>query len=182
MISQEYKNQIKELHESDKSWGNRVRIPETIIKFIKEKNIKSILDYGCGKGNLVRELKKQFPNLQVYGWDPSTHDFSEFPEYADMIVSTDVLEHVEPEFIDHTLNFLKSKSKVMYHLIACYPAVAILPDGRNAHLIVESPDWWKNKFLKNNLNIIFEKTKDQIEKRKVGNMRIVEYEVVTEVL
>jgi hypothetical protein len=33
--------------------------------------------------------------------------------------------------------------------IACYPAKKHLPDGRNAHLIIESPDWWRTKILSN---------------------------------
>jgi hypothetical protein len=34
----------------------------------------------------------------------------------------------------------------MYHLIACYPSKKFLPDGRNAHLIIEKPEYWRNKF------------------------------------
>jgi hypothetical protein len=33
--------------------------------------------------------------------------------------------------------------------IACYPAKKHLPDGRNAHLIVESPAWWREQLLAN---------------------------------
>jgi len=31
--------------------------------------------------------------------------------------------------------------------IACYHAKKHLPDGRNAHLIVESPEWWRDKIV-----------------------------------
>jgi hypothetical protein len=30
-------------------------------------------------------------------------------------------------------------------LIACHPAKKGLSDGRNAHLIIEQPEWWKQK-------------------------------------
>jgi hypothetical protein len=41
--------------------------------------------------------------------------------------------------------------------IACYPAKKHLPDGRNAHLIVESPDWWRKQLLTNmNVTIVKE--------------------------
>jgi hypothetical protein len=33
--------------------------------------------------------------------------------------------------------------------IACYPAKKYLPDGRNAHLIVELPEWWRKQLLAN---------------------------------
>ena len=36
---------------------------------------------------------------------------------------------------------------MFYHLIACSPAKLILPDGRNAHLIVEDDRWWRQRFL-----------------------------------
>jgi cyclopropane fatty-acyl-phospholipid synthase-like methyltransferase len=181
MITNQYKNQITALHKNDKAWGDRVKIPNLIISCIQEKNIKSILDFGCGKGNLVNSLKLKFPELEITGYDPSFHNIDKIENKVDMIISTDVLEHVEPEFIDNTISFLKSKTNIcMYHLIACYPAVAVLPDGRNAHLIVEDPSWWRNKLLENELKISYEKIKDQVERRKVGNMRIIEYEVIVE--
>ena len=35
--------------------------------------------------------------------------------------------------------------KVAFLVIACRPANRHLDDGRNAHLIVEPPDWWLKK-------------------------------------
>jgi hypothetical protein len=32
--------------------------------------------------------------------------------------------------------------KALYLVIATRPANAVLPDGRNAHLLVRSADWW----------------------------------------
>jgi hypothetical protein len=61
-------------------------------------------------------------------------------------MSFDVLEHVEPTFINDTLSDLKNRcNKIMHHVIACHPAKRVLNDGRNAHLIIENPDWWKIK-------------------------------------
>jgi hypothetical protein len=67
-----------------------------------------------------------------------------------------VLEHIEPEYLDETLKYLSTKSKYIYHLIALSPAKLILSDGRNAHLILESKEWWRQKFLDLNYNIIKE--------------------------
>jgi hypothetical protein len=56
------------------------------------------------------------------------------------------LEHVEPEMIDSTLKIINTLfTKSAFLLIASYPAKKSLPDGRNAHLIIESFDWWKTK-------------------------------------
>ncbi len=45
--------------------------------------------------------------------------------------------------------------KYQYHLIACHPAKT-LSDGRNAHLIIENPDWWKVKMIDPRWKIIHE--------------------------
>ena len=59
---------------------------------------------------------------------------------------------------DHLpLEFLKEKSNKFYHLIALAPSRVTLPDGRNAHLILKSKDWWRNKFVKLGYTITFEK-------------------------
>ena len=106
----------------------------------------TLLDFGCGKGNMVLTLKEKYPNIKVYGFDPGMESFDALPESVDMIFSFDVLEHIEPELLDETIvDLARRTNKVMYHLIACHPAKKNLSDGRNAHLIVENPGWWKQK-------------------------------------
>lgn len=146
--TKEYADSLKKLHEG-KAFGNRANIPDEVIRCINEYNVQSILDFGCGKGNVVAALKEKFPNLEIYGYDPGREGFDTLPDKVDMIISTDVLEHVEPELLDETLRDLANRTnKVMYHLIACHPAKKSLQDGRNAHLIIEKPSWWQEK-LKN---------------------------------
>jgi hypothetical protein len=61
-------------------------------------------------------------------------------------VALDVLEHIEPEMLDETLKTISNLfTKSCYLIVAAYPAKKYLPDGRNAHLIIESFDWWKEK-------------------------------------
>jgi hypothetical protein len=78
-----------------------------------------------------------------------------------MLISTDVLEHIEPEFVANVLQHMDSLfTRVAYLLIATCPAKKSLPDGRNAHLIQEEPDWWRPLILENiNANIVDEKYK-----------------------
>jgi hypothetical protein len=145
-FSLEYQEQLKQLHKKSKAFGTRETIPAEIINCIEKYNVKSILDFGCGKGLVVDALKEKYPKLEVYGYDPANIDFTFFPENVDMIFSTDVLEHIEPELLEETLIELGNKTnKVMYHLIACHPAKKYLADGRNAHLIIEQPEWWGGK-------------------------------------
>jgi hypothetical protein len=56
-------------------------------------------------------------------------------------------------------------NKNAFLIIATSPAKKFLPDGRNAHLIVETPGWWKERIEKNMPGIkivhhqFFEKTR-----------------------
>jgi hypothetical protein len=109
----------------------------------------------------------QLPDKNITGYDPANAEF-DCPiddKVYDLIYSSDVLEHVEPEFIDQTLAYLSTKSKYIYHLIALSLAKLILADGRNAHLIQETPEWWKQKFIDQGYSVIkeeyFEVVKDK---------------------
>ena len=142
-LSAQYLDQLKALHR--KSFGRGSRIPEQVKKIINEDNIKTFLDFGCGKGLTSNTIRETYPNLNLYSYDPVTSPI-DLPKKVNMIYSSDVLEHVEPEHLDDTLNILfKTATQYQYHLIACHRAKKKLPDGRNAHLIIEKPDWWKKK-------------------------------------
>lgn len=157
MISNNHIEIYKKIH-AETPFGKRSKFPKYLENFISQAQPKSILDFGCGKGRLVNKIKETFPNLEAYGYDPANPEFNESLDSKrfDMIVSSDVLEHVEPEFIDETLSYLHGKSRYFYHLIACSPAKLILPDGRNAHLIIENQSWWHNKLKKHNYKILKE--------------------------
>ena len=125
---------------------------------------------------MISTLKEYFPNIQIDGFDPGNTSFQEFKkEKYDLVISTDVLEHIEPEYIDETLKFLKQKSRYFYHLIALQPSRLILPDGRNAHLILESADWWKKKFQVLDCHIMLDKrmNHEKIDKT-TGRKKIVD--------
>jgi hypothetical protein len=65
-----------------------------------------------------------------------------------MVICTDVLEHVEPSYLDEVLRNIADKTnKLAYFVICCRPAGQNLPDGRNAHLIVQPHEWWEKKLL-----------------------------------
>ncbi len=157
MISDTYKKILTDIHENT-PFGKRSKVPKHLEDFIKDVKPNTILDFGCGKGRLVDRLREDYPKITVDGYDPGNKFFDKSLDdrYVDLLISTDVLEHVEPEYIDDTLKYLSTKSKYIYHLIALSPAKLILSDGRNAHLIQESPEWWKQKFLKLNYRIIKE--------------------------
>jgi hypothetical protein len=98
-----------------------------------------VLDYGCGRGSLAEALKPH--RCQQY--DPGIPGRDVLPKPSDVVVCTDVLEHVEPDKLESVLDHLaRLTARAAYIVIATRPANAVLPDGRNAHLIVETPEWW----------------------------------------
>jgi hypothetical protein len=101
-----------------------------------------------------------------------------------MIYSSDVFEHIEPEKLDETILDLKARcSKVMYHLIACHPAKRIMDDGRNAHLIIQHPDWWRRLLTSNlHLNIVQENIIQKKANPKKGPaIDVVKYIIIAEI-
>ena len=63
-----------------------------------------------------------------------------------MVTCTDVLEHIEPKYIDNVLLHLFLLSdRIIFLNINTREANKTLPDGRNAHLIVQKGDWWIKK-------------------------------------
>lgn len=140
--SPEYTKQLEQLH-SAKSFGNATGAPPILTKFLLDHPVNSILDFGCGKGTPLDTLKSN--TMDIYSYDPITHPI-ELPESVDLVYSRDVLEHIEPEKIDSVLEKLFTiGTKYQHHFIACHPSKKALSDGRNAHLIVEDPQWWKDK-------------------------------------
>lgn len=144
METDAYKQTLAAMHQKT-GWGSSNTIPELALATIKKYQPKSLLDFGAGKGRVTEALRTQFPDIKVHGYEPS-QEGAELPERIDMTFSKDVLEHVEPDLLEYTLYDLHQRTqKVHYHLIACHKAHHYLPDGRNAHLIVETPDWWQRK-------------------------------------
>lgn len=113
--------------------------------FVSKYRPWSLVDWGCANGNLLNRVEQDFPSIQeLGGYDPGNPDYMVVPAGTyDCLVSCDVIEHFEPELLDESLKLMQSKfQRAAFLIIACYPAKKRLPDGRNAHLIVENADWW----------------------------------------
>lgn len=145
LISAEYREQNKRLHHDNLAYGvGAARHAATVLKMIDKTGCKSVLDYGCGKGYLAKEL--QFP---IWEYDPAIPGKDEAPRPADLVCCFDVLEHVEPDKLFFVLDDLKRVVlKVGYFTIHTGPAHKTLPDGRNTHLIQQNRAWWKSKLKK----------------------------------
>jgi hypothetical protein len=176
--SNDYLEELKLLH-NKKTFGTASNIPNEVKELIENQSINSILDFGAGKGLTSSALKSNY-NINVYTYDPVTFPIK-LPDQVDLVYSSDVLEHVEPNLINKTLEDLSHRAQLyQYHLIACHPAKKSLSDGRNAHLIIKPPAWWKQKI--SNLSkwkIVHEEVREWTAKVKKGPPRdIVKYIVL----
>ena len=145
LISPEYLELQKRMHEIHPTYGTSSNkwfdLGEHIFDRYKP---KSVLDYGCGKG----ELKKKFGDI-IREYDPAIEGKDAMPDVADLVVCTDVLEHIEPDKLDSVLDHIRGLArKAVIFNIHLKPAIKELPDGRNAHLIVEDAEWWKKRLGK----------------------------------
>lgn len=102
----------------------------------------SLLDYGCGKTTLANSL----PQFKITNYDPCIPRWSARPGPHDLVACTDVMEHIEPEFIDGVLDDIRSLAKkVAFFSISTRLAAKTLPDGRNTHISIHPYTWWFEK-------------------------------------
>lgn len=148
LISAEYREQNRQLHEQDEFFGSRSAKHFDSVKLLCDfVGSKNVLDYGCGKGSLVKALRSE--GYDASGYDPAIEIYSGYPEPADVVICTDVLEHIEPERLDAVLDELQRLTKkAAFFLVATTVAKRTLPDGRNAHLIVKHSNWWLFHLMK----------------------------------
>ena len=133
-----------------------VKFVDVIKSFLENRDSKTLLDYGCGKGFLytdkfntvTKEIDKPLPELweleDHYLYDPCYPEHAKLPSGKfDAVICTDVLEHL-PEsdlmwVIDEILSYA---DKMVFLNIACLKALKILSNGENAHLsIFHYFDW-----------------------------------------
>lgn len=146
LISDEYRKQQQHLHETS-NYGTAAQNYGPLVTQIVEKlEITHLLDYGAGHNmSLLRTFKPKH-KVTYQAYDAGVPEMASPPIPAQMVCCIDVLEHIEPEFLDNVLDNLSSLTEVIAFLtIHTGPAVKVLSDGRNAHLIQQPMEWWLPK-------------------------------------
>lgn len=150
LISKEYVHLNAKLHQDNPTYGmSGSKHAHTVVKIVKgmitpENQFVKVLDYGAGKGMLAKSLP-----FSIDQYDPAIPEIAAIPAPADLVVCTDVLEHIEPDKINFVLDDLKRVTKrVGFFVISTRPAVKKYDNGQNAHLIVKDKAWWKAKLEK----------------------------------
>ena len=146
-ISNDYLVQQKQLHQNAGYGTASLIYAPLILDILEATGFRSICDYGAGKCRLGLVLKRKVKQFDYYPVDPA------FPEYglarpAELVTCIDVLEHIEPSYLDGVIAELESlTTHVGVFSIHTGPAKKFLADGRNAHLIQQSSYWWMEKLL-----------------------------------
>lgn len=148
-ITPDYLAQQRELHARPQGYGGKgFKWAPTVLKIAVDVRAGSILDYGCGQGSLLHQVRAALAlhdaDVDLWNYDPAIPGYDTAPEPADLVVCTDVLEHIEPDCLASVLAHLRRLTqKALFLVVALDPANKTLRDGRNAHLIQETPAWWQ---------------------------------------
>lgn len=137
MISESYRAEQQRLHQNPNYGTASLGYVELVNKIIKTHRFQTLHDYGAGK----QRLRTGLVPIEYSASDPA------FPEYgppreADLVTCIDVLEHVEPDQLEAVLEDLQKITYMGFFTIHTGPAVKVLSDGRNAHLIQRPARWW----------------------------------------
>ena len=131
-----------------------------IKKIIDINDCKSLLDYGCGKAKYYykgfKTNKSTYPclrdylNVKINLYDPCYKKYDNLTNNkVDITICIDVLEHIPSSDIQWILkDFFSLTKKIIFISVACYEASAILPNGQNAHINIQTYDWWKSQLIK----------------------------------
>lgn len=126
---------------------------KSIRKLIEETDSRTMLDFGCGRGDAYRSPHKLYKQLglpwsAVTLYDPAFRPTSALPTGKyDLVICSDVLEHIPEDEVDEFVARLFGYAKkAVWASVCCRPAKKTFPDGRNLHVTVQPFAWWANIF------------------------------------
>lgn len=174
LITEEYRKLNEQMHLEKKSYGTSGVKLASYVKGVSEKlGTTDILDYGCGKGTLAANLP-----FDIHQYDPCVPEHARTPEPADIVICSDVLEHIEPDCLIDVLDDLYRVTKKSILLVIHHgPAKKHLADGRNAHLIQEDEQFWLTLIMQRFIVRLFHC--EQAVHEEDGKL-VLEYRIVAE--
>lgn len=149
LMSPSYQVEQEKLHATGTYGTASIQYAPMVSEIIKRMQVTHLLDYGCGSQvNLAKNLR--VPHKVTYqAYDPGVTKYSKAPLPAQMVACIDVLEHIEPDYLEQVLDDLCRLTEViLFASVDMGPAMKTLSDGRNAHLIQQPMEWWLPKFWK----------------------------------
>lgn len=145
LISSAYQAEQERLHEAGNYGTASIQYAPMVAQIITQMEVEHLLDYGCGANtNLAKSLTGLIKHRLTYqAYDPGVPRFSKPPLPADLVACIDVLEHIEPEYIEGVLDDLaRLTNAILFATVDTGPALKVLSDGRNAHVLQRPIAWW----------------------------------------
>jgi len=147
LISDAYREQQTAMHAKGNYGTASLQYGGLVSKLIDSTKVTTLLDYGCGRMMNLTKVLAPGHDVEYTGYDPAIPELS-IKEPAQMVCCIDVLEHIEPHLLDNVLDDLVRVTKAIgLFSVSTEPAIKKLPDGRNAHLIIEPLEWWVPKLM-----------------------------------
>lgn len=142
----DYIKQYELLYKIKKNYGKTsIKLYDMLEKIINDLNILSVLDYGCGKSKLLDLIKKN-KKIKVYKYDPAIKKYSKLTKNkVNLVICTDVLQHVPLYDLDRVLKEIKSKGIYILFYIKCTNHKTKLPNKTYANCTVYDKKWWLEK-------------------------------------
>jgi hypothetical protein len=139
---------------------------ESIRALVQSTGAKTMLDFGSGRGDAYRSPHKLhhylgLPRAAVTLYDPAFATDGVFSTSTlptgqfDLVVCSDVLEHVPEAEVDEFVARLFSYAKLgVWASVCCRPAKKFFADGTNLHCTVKPYDWWNDAFARANNGVM----------------------------
>ena len=161
LISPEYRELNRNQIVNNKNYAVSGHLSRDAIRKLSDWGRKPILDYGCGRALLAQSLG---PAYKVTNYDPCVPEYDIDPQPHPAVFCGDVLEHIEPDLLHNVLGHLRSLvSGVGLFRICVVPSSTTLDDGRNAHLIVQPHEWWRERLVEAGFEITEEKEPKEVK-------------------
>lgn len=132
-----------------------LRHVKSIRALAQEVGAKTMLDFGCGRGDAYRSPHKLHHHLGIHRSDVTLYDPAFRPDdrlptgQFDLVVCSDVLEHIpEEEVEEFVARLFGYAKKAVWASVCCRPAKKFFADGRNMHVTVKPYEWWHDRFVK----------------------------------
>jgi 2-polyprenyl-3-methyl-5-hydroxy-6-metoxy-1,4-benzoquinol methylase len=152
LISDEYQEMLQRMHAEHKFGKSSLTWWRQVSQLLASRQSKTWLDYGCGNGKLVATIAKTSHTMRqrvrADEYDPGVWSRARRPALSnyDLVTCIHTLEHVEPDKLGNVLEDLnRLTGGVLLLVVSTRPAGKNLPDGRNAHLVIEDGRWWQSK-------------------------------------
>lgn len=148
--------QNRQLHQRGKAHPGRTRrYREQLLYIVTQTSSKTLLDWGCGKGQQWTTYDSFFLQdylglTKVTCYDPAVAQYSTFPseEVHDIVICTDVLSLIPESDLDWVFQQLRLRcGRALYLVIGSdlVQSKKVYPDKTLKQVTVKSRDWWMKK-------------------------------------